>query len=219
MPGTVAFTLIEMLVVSTLVAVLVALLLPGLAQTKARARGVICGVRLRQWGLATQLYALEHDDFLPPEGFPNPNDRNTNFGWYIQLPAQIGIEPYHSAPWRTNANAPVGPTVWLCPSNTRRSNGRNLFHYCLNQHVDGASENDAPARLASIPISSRTVWLFDSKNLPAVGYWGFTHTNLHQRGAQFLFLDGHAERFPATAYWDFERNRGRTNNPSLVWIP
>ena len=28
--------------------------------------------------------------------------------------------------------------------------------------------------------------LFDSKNLPAVGYWVFV-TNLHQRGAQFSF--------------------------------
>jgi prepilin-type processing-associated H-X9-DG protein len=45
------------------------------------------------------------------------------------------------------------------------------------------------------------------------------HTNLHAKGAQMTFLDGHAARFQAAAYWDFNTGKGRTNNPSLRWMP
>jgi prepilin-type processing-associated H-X9-DG protein len=110
-------------------------------------------------------------------------------------------------------------SYYVQSGNTRRSNGNNLFHYCLNQHVDGQSASDHAIRLASVPRLDSMVWMFDSKNLPAVGGWNFVHTNLHGNGAQFLFLDGHAARFRNTAYWNFAANAGRTNNPALVWMP
>lgn len=205
--------------VIVLLAILAGLLIPATRLARSQARTVLCRGNLAQWGAATHLYALEHEDFLPPEGVPNPTDRHTNVGWYIQLPGQIGVAPYHEQSWRTNARADPGPTVWLCPSNARRSNGRNLFHYCLNRHLDGTSEADEPVRLAALADPARLVWLFDSKNLPAVGSWNFTHTNLHQGGALFLFLDGHTARFPRETYWDAGTGRARTNHPELRWIP
>jgi prepilin-type processing-associated H-X9-DG protein len=45
------------------------------------------------------------------------------------------------------------------------------------------------------------------------------HTNLHQRGAQILFLDGHAQRRRSVDYWDFDTGRGRWSGPGLVWAP
>jgi prepilin-type processing-associated H-X9-DG protein len=45
------------------------------------------------------------------------------------------------------------------------------------------------------------------------------HTNLHSRGAQLSFLDGHAARFRNTDYWDFQHDKGRTDNPDLIWTP
>lgn len=218
-PRHAAFTLIELAVVIGLLAVLATLLLPLTARARHQAGAVMCRNHLRQWGLATMLYASDHEDFLPPEGMPNPTDRGTNTGWYIQLPQQLEIPPYHAMPWRTNARAVVGRSVWLCPSNPRRSNGRNLFHYCLNQHVDGTSDAEVPVRLAGIREPAQTVWLFDSKNLPAVGSWGYTHTNLHSEGAQFVFLDGHTAWFRNVEYWDFTARRGRTNDARLRWIP
>lgn len=213
------FTLLELVVTMGLVALLATLVLPALNRAKQRGQTVICLNNLRQWGLATQLYATDHEDYLPPDGTPNPGNGTTNFGWYIQLPQQLGLPRYHDLPWRTNANATTGFSVWICPANPRRSNGRNLFHYCLNAHVNGTGDNDRPVRLGNLADVSSLVWLFDSKNLPAVGYWGYTHTNLHQGGAQFLFLDGHARRFRRAEYWDELSQRGLTNNPALRWIP
>jgi prepilin-type N-terminal cleavage/methylation domain-containing protein/prepilin-type processing-associated H-X9-DG protein len=217
--GIPGFTLLELLVVMAIVSVLTAMLLPVLGRARARAEAVVCLSNLRQWGVATQLYAADHSDLLPPEGTPNPGERSTNMGWYIQLPLQMNLPRYHDMPWRTNAEVHPGRTVWLCPTNPRRSNGRNLFHYCLNEHINGTGEENSPVVLATVPSPSTAVWLFDTKNLPAVGYWGFVHTNLHAGGAQLTFLDGHARRFRREEYWDDRTGRARTDNLEIQWVP
>lgn len=218
-PSSQAFTLVELLTVVLILGLLATLLITATHRPVQLARAIACRHHLREWGLATRLYADDHDDRLPPEGFPNPTDSHTNQGWYIQLPRQIQAPRYHDLAWRTNSAVNPGNTLWLCPANRRRSNGRNLFHYCLNQNVDGTSAAEASVRFDAIPQPGLLVWLFDSKNLPAVGSWSFTHTNLHSGGAQFLFLDGHVARFPVADFWDVARNRAHTNPPHFRWAP
>jgi prepilin-type N-terminal cleavage/methylation domain-containing protein/prepilin-type processing-associated H-X9-DG protein len=213
------FTLIELLVVIAIIAILAALLLPSLHRAKQKAQASYCLNNLRQWGLATQLYVADNDDLLPNEGWGNPINAQLLNGWYFHLPQVLGIPPYHEMPWRTNAAVEPGRSVWICPSNPRRSSGFNLFHYCLNENYDGTGSRDHPVRFSSIRTPTTVVWLFDSKNIPAVGPASFVHTNLHNHGAQFTFLDGHARRFKNTEYWDFAAHTARTNNPELVWSP
>lgn len=213
------FMLVELLAVCALIVVMTGLLLPAVGRGRTRVRALVCLHNLRQWGLATHLYAAEHDDYLPPDGAPNPGPASTNLGWYIQLPAQMNLPRYHDQPWRTNEGIEPGRCPWICPANPRRSNGRNLFHYCLNEHVNGTGSEAQAVRLGAISDPSDLVWLFDSKNLPAVGGWSYVHTNLHSRGAHFLFLDGHTTRLPSTVYWDFTVNRARSETPGLRWLP
>ncbi len=51
-----AFTLIELLVVVAIIAVLIAILVPGLSAAKERARRAYCGSNLRQIAMAHQMY-------------------------------------------------------------------------------------------------------------------------------------------------------------------
>jgi prepilin-type N-terminal cleavage/methylation domain-containing protein/prepilin-type processing-associated H-X9-DG protein len=215
----VAFTLIELLIVIAIIAILAALLFPALAKGKSRAQSVVCLSNLKQWGLATLLYVAENNDFLPPDGKSAPLDKDTNAGWYIQLPQQLGLPRYHDMRWRKDPAVDPGRSVWICPANKRRSNGVNLFHYCLNEHVNGTGASNAPIRHSSIRKPGQVVWLFDNGKLAAVAQQNNVHTNLHNQGAQFTFLDGHCARFRTSEYWDYAVNKGRTNNPNLVWIP
>jgi len=222
-----AFTLIELLVTMAIILLLTALLLTVLNRAKASAQAVTCRNNLKQWGQATHLFAADHDDFLPPEGKPTPLETdlaNPSYqAWYVQLPDQMNLPCYAGMPWRTNWLISPESSIWICPSNRRRcdssSKTNNLFHYCLNQYVNGAGNYNHSAKMANIRRPSQVVWLYDSKNLPAVGEENYVHTNLHNRGAQFVFLDSHVARFRNTAYWDFKNGKGLTNNPELVWMP
>ncbi|MGZ8900714.1 MAG: DUF1559 family PulG-like putative transporter [Limisphaerales bacterium] len=206
-----------MLVTIAIIAILAALILPALNKAKAQARSIVCLNNLKQWGYAMQMYATENDDYLPPEGTGTSLNKQT--GWYVALPKQIGMGNYFDMPWHTNANAPLGMSIWICPSNPRRSNGNNLFHYCMNEHIDETGDKDRPVRLGSVPNPSRVVYLFDNGKLAARAQQNNVHTNIHNRGANINFLDGHVRRFANREYWDFKNNRGRTNNSALLWRP
>lgn len=67
-PPRAGFTLVEMLVVSAVIAILAALLLPAVSRAKSRARAVQCASNFRQLGLGLQMYA-ETDSLgrLPPD--------------------------------------------------------------------------------------------------------------------------------------------------------
>ena len=99
------FTLIELLVVIAIIAILAALLLPGLARAKQQAQGVQCISNLKQLTLAWIMYTGDNRGFLPQNGDEAdqpPNDLST-------------VDPQW-CPGRMDAQAPIGaPTniLWI----------------------------------------------------------------------------------------------------------
>lgn len=71
-----AFTLIELLVVIAIIAILAALLLPALSAAKERGRRTACKNNLRQFILASHLYAGDFGDRLPSGESDEPGDEN-----------------------------------------------------------------------------------------------------------------------------------------------
>ena len=211
-----AFTLVELLVAIGVIAILATLVLSAFSRARATTQAITCRSNLRQWGQATHAFASDHEDLFPKNG--SSGGDSTADGWYVDLPMEMNLPTYHEMPWRTNANIDPGNSIWICPSNARRSNGKNLFHYCLNENVNGTGHSNQ-VKMACIRQPATMVWLFDNGKLAPVAQQNNVHSNLHSRGAQFLFVDGHVTRFRNKEYWNFAGNEGITNNPELVWLP
>ena len=213
-----AFSLLEFLIVIAVIGIIAGTLGAASGKATSRSRSTTCLAHLRQWGAATFLHLSDNADRLPYDGAPN--GISTRDAWYVDLPRSMGWKPYpEEGSWRTNPGVALPKTVWLCPSNPRRSNGRMLFHYALNRRVNGSGEQARTTTASAIPDPSTLVWLFENGKLAAVAAEGNGHTNAHGSGAFFLFLDGHVERKGATNYWDFRGKKPRPEGAGMRWNP
>jgi prepilin-type N-terminal cleavage/methylation domain-containing protein len=61
-----AFTLIEMLVVISIIALLMGILLPVMGQARLQAKVVVVNTELREIGMALEAYSFDNDDKYPP---------------------------------------------------------------------------------------------------------------------------------------------------------
>jgi prepilin-type N-terminal cleavage/methylation domain-containing protein/prepilin-type processing-associated H-X9-DG protein len=84
-----AFTLIELLVVIAIIAILASLLLPALANAKARGQRIKCTSQMKQLGLGFNLFTLDHNDMYPPTAF-STGDYQYQLSWDDYIHKYIG---------------------------------------------------------------------------------------------------------------------------------
>ena len=193
------FSLIELLVVISAISLLLGLLVPVFHRSRAIAKQMVCQSRLRQWGLAFQIYAASNDDFYPhidgrdrTSSSPQTDAERADyyFGWVDVLPPLMGEKP-----WREHDywQRPGTSTIFQCPSarlapdksykyRPRRS---GYFSYAMNScleldencwspHGCQGAEWHMPSFLSitSIRNPARLILLFDQLLDPGKGYGG-----------------------------------------------
>jgi prepilin-type N-terminal cleavage/methylation domain-containing protein len=112
------FTLVELLVVIAILAILAALLLPGLGRARGAALAIACTGRLRQMGLACELYSSDWDDVLVyTPSLPGPPYSDLPLSVYQRLGPYAGDERLAvlgSAPDYNRNN------LAMCPAHVQR---------------------------------------------------------------------------------------------------
>jgi prepilin-type N-terminal cleavage/methylation domain-containing protein len=213
-----AFTLVELLVVMTVVALLAAMLLPALASAKEKTRRVGCLSNLRQIGIALQSYAPDYSGRIPygPKAppFSNPSDFYPSTGAPTSLislqtggPVGLGLllQQYISHQPKIlfcpGSDQPVGTDAELANVGLKQAQSSYYYRHAGNTLLhDTLDATNAPAHLQldnlgdnrnGLPIRALTI---DAMFLcpPALAVYGVNPSTHHrQQFADILFSDGH----------------------------
>ena len=209
------FALIELLVVIAIIAILAALLMPGLAKSKAKADAMTCANNLKQLTVAWHLYADENGDLLVNNhGVPETLARRQTWA--------NNVQDWESSDDNTNlvylTDSKLGPyasratKIYKCPSDREPApNGEHIRSMSMNAMVGDPGELTNPfnpdyvqfLKKAEITKPAGTfVFLDEQADTLNDGFfvnkleeyaWGNLPGSYHNDGVTLSFADGHVE--------------------------
>ncbi len=189
-----AFTLVELMITVSLVAVLTGLTLAGTGKLSSMMKLTVCTNNLRQIDLVLKNYANENNGLLPAG--KNNDVNGSKVSWMIAVQVYAGM----SFPVVNQKN------VFLCPSAMQTYAGKKARRtYAMN---GAGTDGTVPVRLANYTQPSGVGLIMDSVDNGANEGDGRSvfGQNDYESAAEFrhdecvnmLFLDGHVETIPKT---------------------
>ena len=205
----VAFTLVELLAVMTVIIVLIGILLPVVSLVRQSAGQARCSANLRQWALAVNMYAQENDEFLPRRG--QGKEPTQQLGWYDdwfnELARYLGQAPYQTLVASKKMPRVGDSSPWICPQLTGVPNAYgNLFGYAMNMALS-VRIAPLPDRITHVGPLATMVFLADgpagySSTVPFVSTPAapapFNPVPRHNGQVNIAFLDGHVAALSGT---------------------
>ena len=189
-----AFTLVEVLVVLSIISLLAALLLPAFWTVQGKARQASCISNLRQIGNSVVMYTQDYDGYYPYAVDPSDRKFPSNFAQYPNFAADIaniGLIQDVLAPYAGERR------VFRCPSDIgfeyRDNGGGKLDAFPTSYEKFGTSyyyRTELAAQKRHESSLSRLAQI--NMMMDGVGNWHGTLVPLAPR-YNILFADGHAK--------------------------
>jgi len=199
-----AFTLIELLVVLAIIVILAALLLPGLARSKEKAKAINCVSNLHQMGLAVAVYVSDH------QYYPFFRWRTATNPWADFFDPMSGVRKIYVCP--SYRKVGTNELDVLFGQYDSISYAYNSFGCCMSADLglDGGDRPPyqvketqvvAPADMIAVGDGAEDkdwggIWWFDAtcawKNNDGT-YTPLGPSRRHNGGANIAFCDGHVE--------------------------
>ncbi len=222
-----SFTLIELLIVISVIAILAGLLLPALNHARETARSISCMNGMKQIGIAQSEYSIDFMEYIVPahRGGVTPSYyANT---WQGILSGRKGVSPgYGGLKYYDNAVSPK--SSFHCPSESipfgdKEFNRFKYTHYAVNTCLTGISNarghrSQFYRKLNCLKVPSKVMMIFDSIDISNFGLdttnqIAFRHGTSDPRPRQvsiltyqltkgksnILYIDGHTDSMTAAA--------------------
>ena len=216
-----AFTLLELLVVITVIAILAALLLPAISSAKERAHRVGCLSNQKQLGLAWEMYAGDSGGRLVMNDweFAGPFVAASTSNSWVTGNCLVDSDPATLTSGKLYPYA-KNTQVYRCPADRGTTFGTSqlkLRSFSLSCFLGGPKEDtdnwgvQVAGQMNQIRNASRTLTFLDEDDLTiddghflyttTAGNWYNVPSWRHQNGSVLAFADGHSE------YWKWKSRR------------
>jgi prepilin-type processing-associated H-X9-DG protein len=183
-----AFTAPELLVTLACLALLVALLLPGLARPKARSSRLNCSNCLKQISLAFRCWALDNNDRFPMQ-VP------TAEGGTKEIAASGLVFPHFAV----MSNELSTPKILLCPADTKRTYATNFGPAFADMNISYFVNIDAVAAQSNVLSGDRNLTTKALPGSPLVYVTKDTRLGwtreIHSEKGNLAFGDGSVHQF------------------------
>ncbi len=192
------FTLVELLVVISIIALLLSILMPSLSRARESARTVVCASNMKQMGLGFEMLISEGPELLSPGYFPY-NSCNGGRTWYGQIAKAMGLNVEEKfAQYDIVLNS---PSLFLCPSAKKKELAWTAhgFSYGYNFVTLGYLTPSTKTKLLAIKRPSSLIVIGDSNEDKIMDYliWPYVQNYVpgsrHSEGCNVLFVDFHVE--------------------------
>lgn len=217
--GRVCFTLLELLIVITIILILAGMLLPALRLARESAKSISCVNNLKQYGIAAINYLNDYQEYIPfaCNGYDTANfcgyAGTGNNAWYVNLGVYLGLEKKSFYTLLNHDNTRFGYEPLGCPGQNITQDVRYSYSVPMwvARHVPNPKGEFYQGRFSQIIQPSKRIFVYDVKggqytcfvNTMSESEWSAPYTSRHRGQINALTFCGNVKTYPFQKLYAF----------------